>query len=149
MCTSAHQVPLKECERLDQSLALALRHLTLPCPRAETPQQGLGTGAPAEALAVEHADTSVEANLDKLVIVHMETGVDTETHTNTCAGGLTHAMEPVDPLGENTTGPENRIGDYHATLASTPRSLFYVTWRLGTLARHRPVQPYFLSSLSL
>lgn len=25
-----HQIPLQECERMDQSLALALRHLTLP-----------------------------------------------------------------------------------------------------------------------
>lgn len=25
-----HQIPLQECEKLDQSLSLALRHLTLP-----------------------------------------------------------------------------------------------------------------------
>ena len=147
MCTSARQVPLKECERLDQSLALALRHLTLPRPRVEQgTQQELGTGTPA----IEPTDTSVEADLDKLVIAHTETGVDTEAHGSVCAGGLTHAAEHVDPPGENATGPENRIGDYHATLAFIPRSLFYVTWRLLHVSlRHRAVQAYFLSSLSL
>ncbi|CAL8357843.1 unnamed protein product [Lota lota] len=46
MLLDDQQVPLKECERLDQSLALALRHLTLPRPRAEPgTQKEFGTDA--------------------------------------------------------------------------------------------------------
>ena len=95
MCTSACQVPLKECERLDHSLALALRHLTSPGPWAEPGTQAeLGANAAAEMLA-------------------METGVDTEVHASACTGGPAHAGEHLDPFGEHATAPEDRMGDYY------------------------------------
>ncbi|XP_040893517.1 A-kinase anchor protein 13 isoform X2 [Toxotes jaculatrix] len=59
------QIPLKECEKLDESLALALRHLSLPHHRT----------------AQTHKQTDVDRQIDQRT--HTIEATDTHTHSDT------------------------------------------------------------------
>lgn len=95
MCTSAGHVPLQECERLDQSLALALRHLTWPRPR---PAPGVRPESTGTTTATELTDRPSQAHLDQPLAANANTPVDAET--------LVDAMD-------SATDPEDHIGDYY------------------------------------
>ncbi|XP_031734591.1 A-kinase anchor protein 13-like isoform X5 [Anarrhichthys ocellatus] len=56
------QIPLKECERLDQSLALALKHLTLPHQRTGPGVDGQLAVTDAHSGTETHMDTSAEGS---------------------------------------------------------------------------------------
>ncbi|XP_071401894.1 uro-adherence factor A-like, partial [Centroberyx affinis] len=80
------QVPLKECERLDQSLALALKHLTPPCRRT-------APGAPSEPRTHTHTDAHITHTLsetDAHLKAHMDTHTDKQAVAQTDTAN-THA----------------------------------------------------------
>ncbi|XP_051239077.1 A-kinase anchor protein 13 isoform X3 [Dicentrarchus labrax] len=60
------QIPLKECEKLDQSLALALKHLTLP-----------------QRTAPSHAHTQTDVDRQMVNLTLAVGAPDTHTHRNT------------------------------------------------------------------
>ncbi|XP_044213273.1 A-kinase anchor protein 13 isoform X1 [Thunnus albacares] len=83
------QIPLKECERLDQSLALALKHLTL-CHQRTSP--GLHTHS-RDALINTLTLTDMDRHIDSRAVTHTRTQTDTATDTHTHTGTDRHSTE--------------------------------------------------------
>ncbi|KAG7273202.1 hypothetical protein CRUP_018006 [Coryphaenoides rupestris] len=103
----------QECERLDQSLALALRHLTWPRPRPApgVRPERIGTAAAAdETPAAEHADIRGTADLDKLAVAACaETAMDAEILVDT----TDPAMDPEDHIDVSQWGTHRWAGLLH------------------------------------
>uniref|UniRef100_UPI0037E78F37 A-kinase anchor protein 13-like isoform X2 n=1 Tax=Semicossyphus pulcher TaxID=241346 RepID=UPI0037E78F37 len=74
------QIPLKECERLDQSLALALKHRSRP-PHRTAP------GFPS------HTHTDVDARARNDALTDTRAHCDGETHRDTLTDASTHTAE--------------------------------------------------------
>lgn len=88
MC-SLCQIPLKDCERLDQSLALALNHLTLPHQRnAPGTPFHTHTQPDMDKQMGDQTQTLTDTNTHSDAERHKETWMDVPTLLDSCSGEL-------------------------------------------------------------
>ncbi|KAI3371769.1 hypothetical protein L3Q82_024322 [Scortum barcoo] len=77
------QIPLKECEKLDQSLALALKHLTLPHQRTVSGKVS-HTDVDRQIGTQTQKDSHIHSDMDNNTETHKEAWMDVSTLLDSC-----------------------------------------------------------------